>query len=91
MYDATVLVRHDPTVEATPEAVREVQLRLAALGRLELPAGPTSELDAATSAALEDWAGEVNLEGRLHDDGTFSQHLLNELRDITPEVGPGGA
>ncbi|HEX6130169.1 MAG TPA: DUF1028 domain-containing protein [Actinomycetota bacterium] len=91
MYDATVLVRHDPTVEATPQAVREVQLRLAALGRLELPSGPTDEFDAATSAALEDWAGEVNLEGRLHDDGTFSQHLLNELRDITPEVRPGGA
>lgn len=85
LWDQTILVRSDPSLEATPELVSEVQRRLAALGRYG--GEPTGEYDQATRSALEDWAGEYNLEGRLRDDGTFSQYLLFELRDITPEAG----
>ena len=42
--------------------------------------------DEATRLALADWAGRNNLEGRLRDDDRISQHLVMELRDITPEV-----
>lgn len=84
VWDATMLVRKDPLLDATSELIGEVQRRLAALGHY---AGePTGLLDAATRKSLEDWAGEVNLEGRLRDDDRLSQHLVMELRDITPEV-----
>jgi uncharacterized Ntn-hydrolase superfamily protein len=84
VWDATMLVRKDPLLDATPELVAEVQRRLAALDHY---AGePSGALDAATRKSLEDWAGEVNLEGRLRDDDQLSQHLVMELRDITPEV-----
>jgi uncharacterized Ntn-hydrolase superfamily protein len=84
VWDDTMLVRHDPPVEATPDLVEEVQRRLAAIGRY---AGEVDgRLDDATRAALEGWAGEVNLEGRIRDDDMLSQHLLFELRDVTPEV-----
>jgi uncharacterized Ntn-hydrolase superfamily protein len=84
VWDDTVLVRNDPALEATPALVADVQRRLAALGRFD--GGTTGRLDAVTVAALEGWAGEVNLEGRLRDDGLLSRALLLELRDVTPEV-----
>jgi uncharacterized Ntn-hydrolase superfamily protein len=84
VWDDTMLVRHDPPVEATPELVGEVQRRLAAIGRYD--GEVDGRLDAATRAALEGWAGEVNLEGRIRDDDMLSQHLLFELRDVTPQV-----
>jgi uncharacterized Ntn-hydrolase superfamily protein len=84
VWDDTMLVRHDPPVEATLELIAEVQRRLAAIGRYR---GEASGLfDDATRSALEAWAGEVNLEGRIRDDDLLSQHLVFELRDITPEV-----
>jgi uncharacterized Ntn-hydrolase superfamily protein len=84
IWDDTMLVRHDPLLEATPELVAEVQRRLAAIGRY----GGEIEgrLDQATRDALGGWAGEVNLEGRVRGDDRLSQHLLFELRDITPDV-----
>ncbi len=84
VYDREILVRHDPLHAVTPELAREVQRRLAALGRYDGP--ETGQLDAATRRALESWAGELNLEGRLRDDDLFSDQLLRELRDVTPEV-----
>ena len=86
VWDATVLVRHDPTLEATEVVVRDLQRRLVALGRVT--GEPTGVFDAATRTALDTWAGEVNLEGRLRDDDQLSHHLLMELRDVTPEVEP---
>jgi uncharacterized Ntn-hydrolase superfamily protein len=84
VWDETMLVRHDPPLEATPELVAEIQRRLLALGRYE---GPTEgAYDDATRSAVEDWAGWYNLEGRLRDDDQISHHLVTELRDITPEV-----
>jgi uncharacterized Ntn-hydrolase superfamily protein len=84
VWDETMLVRHDEPVEATAELVREIQRRLAAVGAYQGEA--TGALDVATTAALADWAGRYNLEGRLRDDGSVSGHLLMELRDVTPEV-----
>jgi uncharacterized Ntn-hydrolase superfamily protein len=84
VWDATMLVRKDPLLDATSELVAEVQRRLAALDHYV--GEPSGTLDAATRKSLEDWAGEVNLEGRLRDDEQLSQHLVMELRDITPEV-----
>ena len=71
VWDDVMLVRNDPLLPVTPELVADVQARLAALGRLE-PAAPTGSWDHATRAALETWAGEINLEGRLRDDDQLS-------------------
>lgn len=84
VWDDTMLVRNDPPLEATTELVKEIQRRLAALGRYEGAAH--GAYDEPTRAALEDWAGWYNLEGRLRDDRMISQHLVMELRDITPAV-----
>jgi peptidoglycan hydrolase-like protein with peptidoglycan-binding domain len=79
-----MLVRNDPLLEATPDLVSEIQRRLASLGRLAQE--PTGTYDEATRGAIETWAGEVNLEGRVRDDDLVSRYLLMSLRDITPEV-----
>jgi uncharacterized Ntn-hydrolase superfamily protein len=84
VWDTTMLVRTDEPLEATPELVGELQRRLAAVGAFD--AEQTGALDDSTVAALADWAGRYNLEGRLRDDGMVSGHLLAELRDVTPEV-----
>jgi uncharacterized Ntn-hydrolase superfamily protein len=84
VWDDTMLIRNDEPVEADAAAVEDLQRRLAAVGAYD---GPTNgAFDDATRAALADWAGRYNLEGRLRDDGMLSSHLLMELRDITPEV-----
>jgi len=79
-----MLIRTDEPLEATPEVVGELQRRLAAVGVFDRD--ETGSMDDATVAALSDWAGRYNLEGRLRDDGMLSSHLLAELRDVTPEV-----
>jgi uncharacterized Ntn-hydrolase superfamily protein len=84
VWDDTMLVRHDPPLEATAELVGEIQRRLAALGRYAGAAD--GSYDEETRSAVEDWAGWYNLEGRLRDDDLISQHLVMELRDITPDV-----
>ncbi len=84
VWDDTMLVRHDPPLEATAELVGEIQRRLAALGRYAGAAD--GSYDDETRGAIEDWAGWYNLEGRLRDDDQISQHLVMELRDTTPEV-----
>jgi uncharacterized Ntn-hydrolase superfamily protein len=84
VWDTTMLVRTDEPLEASAELVGEVQRRLAAVGVLDADA--SGELDATTTAALAEWAGRYNLEGRLRDDGMLSGHLVAELRDVTPEV-----
>jgi uncharacterized Ntn-hydrolase superfamily protein len=87
VWDDTMLVRNDPLLEATPELVSEIQRRLVALG--SFGGDPDGTFDEATRAALADWAGWQNLEMRLRDDDQLSQHLVRELRDLTPEVdGP---
>jgi uncharacterized Ntn-hydrolase superfamily protein len=89
IWDDTMLVRNDPLLPATPELVADVQRRLAALGHFA--SEPTGVLDDGTRAGLSDWAGGVNLEGRLRDDDQLSQALVRELRDVTPEVAEPSA
>jgi uncharacterized Ntn-hydrolase superfamily protein len=87
IWDDTMLVRSDPLLEATPELVGEVQRRLSAIGYYE--GDVSGEFDPGTREALTEWAGWVNLEMRLRDDDLLSEHLLRELRDLTPELdGP---
>lgn len=84
VWDDTMLVRHDEPVAASTEVVEDLQRRLTAVGAYD--GSVTGVLDGATEAALADWAGRYNLEGRLRDDGQLSGHLLMELRDVTPEL-----
>jgi uncharacterized Ntn-hydrolase superfamily protein len=84
VWDDTMLIRSDPLLDATPELIAEIQRRLAAVERYD--GEVTGAYDASTRAALEDWAGWYNLEGRLREDDRLSQHLVSELRDITPEI-----
>jgi uncharacterized Ntn-hydrolase superfamily protein len=84
VWDDTMLIRNDPLLDPTPDLVAEMQRRLARVGRYD---GEVSgAYDPLTRAALEDWAGWYNLEGRLREDDRLSQHLLSELRDVTPEI-----
>lgn len=77
-----MLVRNDPLLEATPDLVAELQRRLAELGRYRGEAH--GRYDQATRAAIESFAGEYNLEGRLREDDSISGSLVNEIRDVTP-------
>jgi uncharacterized Ntn-hydrolase superfamily protein len=86
VWDTTMLVRNDPLLPATPDLVADLQRRLQALGKFDGAA--SGELDDATRAALAEWAGEFNLEGRLRDDDQVSNQLVAEIRDVTPEI-PG--
>ena len=84
VWDESMLVRNDPLLESTPDLVADLQRRLASLGRYD---GDVSGIyDDATRAALGDWAGEYNLEGRLREDDQISNLLVREIRDITPEL-----
>ena len=86
ILDAEYLVRNDPLVPITDDLVRELQRRLAASGHY---AGPeTGAWDVPTRDALEAFAGEFNLEGRLRSDDQLSEMLIREIRDVTPEVRP---
>ena len=87
VWDDTMLVRNDPLLEATGDLVGEIQRRLAAQGHLVTD--EPGEFGPSSRAALADWAGWANLEMRLRDDHLISQHLVRELRDVTPEVDAG--
>jgi uncharacterized Ntn-hydrolase superfamily protein len=84
VWDDSMLVRNDPLLETTPELVTDLQRRLAALGRYD--GDVHGSYDVATRAALDGWAGEYNLEGRLRDDDLVSNLLVREIRDVTPEL-----
>jgi uncharacterized Ntn-hydrolase superfamily protein len=88
IWDTTMLIRNDPLLPAAPELVADLQRRLYALGRYEGDA--SGMFDDATRAALGEWAGEFNLEGRLRDDDQVSNQLVTELRDVTPEIPTPG-
>ena len=84
VWDDTMLVRNDPLLASDPELVADLQRRLHALGRYDGEVSGT--YDDPTRKALDGWAGEYNLEGRLRDDDQISQLLVRELRDITPGI-----
>ena len=84
VWDESMLVRSDPLLESTPDLVADLQRRLASLGRYD--GDDSGVYDDATRAALGDWAGEYNLEGRLRQDDQISNLLVREIRDTTPEL-----
>ena len=84
VWDTTMLIRNDPQLAATPELIADLQRRLAALGKQ--PGDASGVFDDRTRAALAEWAGEHNLEGRLRDDDQISNLLVAEIRDVTPEL-----
>ena len=86
VWDTTMLIRNDPLLAATPELIADLQRRLAALGKQ--PGDASGVFDDRTRAALAEWAGEHNLEGRLRDDDQISNLLIAEIRDVTPELPP---
>jgi uncharacterized Ntn-hydrolase superfamily protein len=83
-YDRDILIRNDPELEATPELVAELQRRLASLDRF--PGEPNGTYNPATRQAIADFAGEINLEGKLRDDDVIYESIVREIRDVTPEV-----
>jgi uncharacterized Ntn-hydrolase superfamily protein len=85
VYDREYLVRNDPLLPAAPGLVEELQRRLRATGRYDGDA--SGAFDQETREALERFAGEFNLEGRIRSDDLISEALVREIRDITPEVG----
>ncbi|MGH2594436.1 MAG: DUF1028 domain-containing protein [Actinomycetota bacterium] len=84
VWDDSMLVRNDPLLASDPELVADLQRRLQALGRYDGEA--SGSYDDPTREALDGWAGEYNLEGRIRDDDLISQLLVREIRDITPEI-----
>ena len=86
VWDTTMLIRNDPFLAATPELIADLQRRLAALGKQ--PGDASGVFDDRTRAALAEWAGEHNLEGRLRGDDQISNLLIAEIRDVTPELPP---
>jgi uncharacterized Ntn-hydrolase superfamily protein len=83
-YDREMLIRNDPELPVTAELVSELQRRLSALGRFE--GELTGTYDAATRQAIADFAGEMNLEGKVREDDIIYESIVREVRDITPQV-----
>jgi uncharacterized Ntn-hydrolase superfamily protein len=84
VYDREYLVRQDPLLPLTEDLVVEIQRRLGATGHYRGEA--SGALDPGTRRALEAFAGEYNVEGKLRSDEQIYESLLRELRDITPEI-----
>ncbi|HEV3474453.1 MAG TPA: DUF1028 domain-containing protein [Actinomycetota bacterium] len=83
-YDREILIRDDPILDSTTELITELQRRLKALGRY---AGEiTGTYDEVTRRSIEDFAGEVNLEGKTREDDRLYESVVREIRDITPDV-----
>ena len=78
VWEDTMLVRSDTTIEASAEVVADLQRALKDLGYFT--GEPSGTLDDATRKALEDWAGWENLELRLRTDDLLSVRLVGALR-----------
>jgi hypothetical protein len=46
----------------------------------------TGVYDEPTRRAMADYAGEVNLEGKVREDDLVYESVVREIRDVTPEV-----
>jgi uncharacterized Ntn-hydrolase superfamily protein len=80
VYDDDYLIRNDRLMEATPDLVREMQTALTRTGHYRGQA--TGEMDDATRAALADFAGQVNLESKVREDGRLYRSLVREVQEV---------
>jgi peptidoglycan hydrolase-like protein with peptidoglycan-binding domain len=72
-------------MEATPDLVRELQAALTRTGNYRGEAN--GELDGATRAALADFAGQVNLESKIREDGQLYRSLVREVQEVSGAAG----
>jgi uncharacterized Ntn-hydrolase superfamily protein len=85
VFDDDYLIRNDRLMEPTPELVREMQDALIRTGHYR--GQPHGELDAATRAALADFAGQVNLESKIREDGRLYRSLVREVQEVSGAAG----
>ena len=81
VYDDDYLIRNDRLMEATPDLVREMQTALTRTGHYRGEAH--GEMDDATRAALADFAGQVNLESKVREDGQLYRSLVREVQEVS--------
>lgn len=81
VYDDDYLIRNDRVMEATPDLIRELQAALTRTGHYRGDA--SGELDEATRAALADFAGQVNLESKIREDGQLYRSLVREVQEVS--------
>lgn len=87
VFDAEYLIRDDEVLEATPELTTELQRALIALDVLH--GEPTGAFDEATRAALESFAGDRNLEGKVRADDRLFRSLVTEVLESAELTSPG--
>jgi uncharacterized Ntn-hydrolase superfamily protein len=85
VFDDDYLIRNDRLMEATPELVREMQAALSRTGHYRGEAH--GDLDDATRAALADFAGQVNLESKIREDGRLYRSLVREVQEVSGAAG----
>jgi uncharacterized Ntn-hydrolase superfamily protein len=85
VYDDDYLIRNDRLMEATPDLVREMQSALTRTGHYRGDAH--GEMDDATRAALADFAGQVNLESKVREDGRLYRSLVREVQEVSGAAG----
>jgi uncharacterized Ntn-hydrolase superfamily protein len=89
VFDREYLIRNDPLLPVTAALAAELRRRLGTTGHLKAQVSQAADgFDGATRKALEAFAGENNLEGKIRDDDQVYESLVRELRDVTPEVPP---
>jgi uncharacterized Ntn-hydrolase superfamily protein len=85
VFDDDYLIRNDRLMEATPDLVREMQTALTRTGHYGGEAH--GEMDDATRAALADFAGQVNLESKVREDGQLYRSLVREVQEVAGVAG----
>jgi uncharacterized Ntn-hydrolase superfamily protein len=85
VFDDDYLIRNDRLMEATPDLVREMQTALTRTGHYGGEAH--GEMDDATRAALADFAGQVNLESKVREDGQLYRSLVREVQEVAGVSG----
>jgi uncharacterized Ntn-hydrolase superfamily protein len=85
VFDDDYLIRNDRLMEATPDLVREMQTALTRTGHYRGEAH--GEMDDATRAALADFAGQVNLESKVREDGQLYRSLVREVQEVAGVAG----
>jgi uncharacterized Ntn-hydrolase superfamily protein len=84
-FDEDYLIRDDALLDATPDLVVKLQEGLARTGHYR---GEThGAFDDATREALADFAGQLNLEGKVRTDERVYRSLVRELEEAASAAG----